>query len=70
VCVFLCCDPSRAAIAGAPYDSWKYVDRQNVGHWTVWTSSLCGDLDKELDVTVDALSSAEEDTVGKTGDEK
>ena len=33
-------------------------------------AALCGGLDKELDVTVDALSSAEEDTVGKTGDEK
>jgi hypothetical protein len=33
-------------------------------------AAVCGGLNKELDIIVETLSSAEEDTVGKTGDEK
>ena len=65
VCVFLCCDPSRAAIAGALYRCWKYVEGQNVGHWTAWTSRCVRPSRQRIGHNCRGLTFAEEDTVGK-----
>jgi hypothetical protein len=66
VCVFLCCDPSRAAIAGRRASPGSMSIDRMWGTGRSGRAAVCGGLDEELHF-IEALPSAEEDKVGKRG---